>query len=1181
MATTMAYTVAELKEFLRARDLSSAGTKAELINRLEQFDENIWENIAEEGRVTREAARTSHLDDQRITEAGQAAYGEETRRRESERIRRDKARWDTMLNEQMQRELDLLRRENMVMQRELEIMRNEQMRTRSFSASPDIPGDAERVRGPTGPSPTMSIRAIGDLLSDFDGRDNTFWKWEQQVNLLRTTYHLDENATRVLISSKLKARAASWFHSKAEHITLRIDDLLREMKIMFDHRPSRLSLRRQFENRVWNSGELFTDYFHDKIILGNRVPIAEGELVEYIIDGVTDQQLRNQARIMRIKTTADLLESFENIKLDPKRMNERDLKEKKETKFGRIQQQTLVGKPPKKEVRCFNCSEMGHISTSCQKPKRQQGGCFECGSMLHRIAGCPRRTASQSGESNMARETTTTRRELSAATSMNMVQPATLNAPYTVSISYNIADNSGQNCKYTLCAMLDSGSPISLIKNCLVPLHARTQGCETGPEFCGINGSPLKILGRFYQDVEIEGISIKLNFYIVPDNTMAFMAILGRDFSSHPLIRITWDGKLVITRKTPEVITDELDCAIKQIMNIECISGVSTEQEKLQINSKIGPEKIERIRDMYVSDYIKIKETSAMEIDFEMKIALKHNQPVSFRPRRLSFADKQKLQVILDDLLERGIIRPSESPYASPIVLVRKKNGETRLCIDYRELNRITVKDNFPSQLIDDNIDQLKEKKFFTTLDLKDGYYNVRMAREAIQFTSFVTPLGQYEFLYCPFGLTNAPKVFHRFIRKVFSNLIRTGKMLPFFDDFFIATETLEEHLEILQEIFRAAGQHRLTFRLDKCFFAQNEIDYLGYHVSVDGIRPSDNNIASVINYPIPRNAKEVLRFVALASYFRRFIPQFSMIAKPLYDLIKKEVKFKFREEESKAFETLKKQLSSKPILAIYSPKAETELHCDASVSGFGAILLQKQSDGNFRPISYFSQRTTPAESKYHSFELECLAVVYAVKRFHVYLGGIFFKIMTDCDSFRLTLSKQNINPRISRWAMFLQDYDFEIQYRPGKRMSHVDALSRCHSILAIEGNTFEQTLSICQDKDDEIGKIRDKLQKTEMKFFELCNGLVYRKDKMKKLLFYVPHSMENNVIRTCHDDLGHVGLDKVVDNILKVYWFPKLREKAKDYIANCLRCREFSPPSGKQPGYRHNILDKIRINVN
>lgn len=491
-------------------------------------------------------------------------------------------------------------------------------------------------------------------------------------------------------------------------------------------------------------------------------------------------------------------------------------------------------------------------------------------------------------------------------------------------------------------------------------------------------------------------------------------------------------------------------------MNIDCVNEAHTAREKLQINPELDNDVIDEIRNMYDLEYVKTKETSTEEVDFEMKIVLKHDQPISFRPRRLSFADKGKLQIILDDLLQRGIIRPSETPYASPIVLARKKNGEMRLCVDFRELNKITVRDNFPSQLIDDNIDQLKDKGFFTTLDLKDGYFNVRMAPDSIQYTSFVTLLGQFEFLCCPFGLTNALKVFHRFIQKIFTDLIRKGKMLSFFDDFFIATETLEEHLEILREVFQVAGQSRLTFRLDKCFFAQTEIDYLGYRVNISGIRPSNNNIASVVNYPIPRNAKQVLQFVSLASYFRRFIRGFSIIAKPLYDLVRKGAQFKFGTAEYEAFETLKTHLSSKPILAIYSPKAETELHCDASASGFGAILLQKQDNSAFRPISYFSQRTTPAESKYHSFELECPAVVKAIKRFHVYLSGMHFKIVTDCDSFRLTLSKQNINPRISRWAMFLQDYDYEIQHRSGTRMQYVDALSRCHSVLVIMGNTFE-----------------------------------------------------------------------------------------------------------------------------
>lgn len=401
---------------------------------------------------------------------------------------------------------------------------------------------------------------------------------------------------------------------------------------------------------------------------------------------------------------------------------------------------------------------------------------------------------------------------------------------------------------------------------------------------------------------------------------------------------------------------------------------------------------------------------------------------------------------------------------------------------------------------------------------------------------------------------------------------MRENKILLYLDDILVATESVGEHVGILREVFELSGRCRLRFRLDKYCFMQTEIKYLGYCIDQHGIRPSNENIESVLNYPIPRNIKEVQRFVGLASYFRRFIPGFSMVAKPLYDIIKKNATFIFGASEGATVEALKNHLSGGPVLAIYSPHAEIELHCDASVSGFGGILLQKQSDGNWRPVSFWSQRTTPAESKYHSFELECLAVVYAIKRFHVYLAGRRFKVMTDCDSFRLTLNKKYVNPRISRWALFLQNYDCEVVHRPGERMSHVDALSRCHSVLVLEGSTFERTLSICQDRDEEIVNIRDELEKGDIKYYELRDDLVYRKYKNKKLLFYVPRTMENNVIRTCHDDLGHVGVDKVVDNITKIYWFPRMRDKIKEYISNCLRCIEFSPPNGRAEGYLHSI---------
>lgn len=589
------------------------------------------------------------------------------------------------------------------------------------------------------------------------------------------------------------------------------------------------------------------------------------------------------------------------------------------------------------------------------------------------------------------------------------------------------------------------------------------------------------------------------------------------------------------------------------------------------INPNVSRSAAEAVRTTYIDVRSSERKPIAPAHEPEMIISLKHEQPISFRARRLSYADKEKLNIMLENLVKEKIIRESNSPYASPI-LVRKKTGDLRLCVDYRELNKITIRDNFPTPMIEDHIDRLKGKKVYSCLDLKNGFYHIKMAESSIKYTSFVTPMRQYEYLKMPFGLTNAPRVFQRYIYNVFRSMITQNKVLIYMDDIMIATEGIDEHLIILREVLEKAHDHNLRFRLDKCHFLYNQITYLGYLVDEKGIQPSPANVDSIVNYPLPRNTKDVQRFIGLASYFRKFVPKFSIVAKPLYDLLKKGVNFKFEAEENNAFDALKVCLANQPILAIYCPKAATELHCDASSSGFGAILLQRQGNAQYKPVLYFSHRTSPVESKYHSFELECLAAIYAIKRFHAYLSGIRFKIVIDCDSFRLTLSKQTINPRIARWAMFLQQYDYEIVHRPNKRMTHVDALSRCNSISVLEGNTFERVLSIKQDQDPEICKIRDKLEETEDKMYELRDGHVYRKINKRKLLFYVPHTMENNVIRTCHDDLGHVGISKVIANINKVYWFPNMREKVKRYLENCLKCIEFSPPSGKSEGYLHSI---------
>lgn len=341
--------------------------------------------------------------------------------------------------------------------------------------------------------------------------------------------------------------------------------------------------------------------------------------------------------------------------------------------------------------------------------------------------------------------------------------------------------------------------------------------------------------------------------------------------------------------------------------------------------------------------------------------------------------------------------------------------------------------------------------------------------------------------------------------------------------------------------------------------------------VDKDGVRPDPANVAAVTQFPVPKSIASVHSFVGLVSYFRRFIENFSILAAPLYALLKKGAQFKFGEKESQAFEILKSKLVQMPILALYSPTAETEVHCDASALGYGVILLQKQKDNLMHPVFYYSKRTTETEAKYHSYELECLALVYAVKRFHVYLNGIRFKVFTDCESFKLTMNKKHMNPRIARWALLFQNYDFSIEHRAGSRMKHVDALSRNTNILILTENTFEQTLSIKQIEDRDINKLKEQLSRSEDKYFEMRNGLVYRKYK-DGLLFYVPGSMEASVIRSVHEEYGHLGVEKTSEVILRTFWFLNLREKVKSFISNCLKCITYSPVYGRKEGELHSI---------
>jgi len=331
------------------------------------------------------------------------------------------------------------------------------------------------------------------------------------------------------------------------------------------------------------------------------------------------------------------------------------------------------------------------------------------------------------------------------------------------------------------------------------------------------------------------------------------------------------------------------------------------------------------------------------------------------------------------------------------------------------------IKDRYPLPLEEDQLDMLQGARVFSTLDLTNGFFHVRMDESSRKYTAFVVPDGHYEFLRVPFGLCNSPAVFQRFVNAVFRDFMREKVVLAYMDDLIIPSDDIEGGIKKLERVLVTASEAGLIINWKKCCFLQASVEFLGHVISNDCIRPSDRKTA-VRRFPCPTSVKQVESFLGLSGYFRKFIPGYSAIARPLTNLLRANVKFHFGTVEKDAFKRFKIMLSDKPILNLYRVKAETELYADASALGYGAILLQRNNeDQRFHPVYYFSGKTTPAEAKYSSYELEVLAIVKALKKFRVYLLGIAFIIVTDCRAFTLTMSKKDLCVRVARWALLLE----------------------------------------------------------------------------------------------------------------------------------------------------------------
>lgn len=511
------------------------------------------------------------------------------------------------------------------------------------------------------------------------------------------------------------------------------------------------------------------------------------------------------------------------------------------------------------------------------------------------------------------------------------------------------------------------------------------------------------------------------------------------------------------------------------------------------------------------------------EMNFGVKhtIVLSDNVPIRQPVRKLAHKEEEFLKPHLEELQKDGFIEPSTSPFAAPIIIVPKKSGGFRLCIDYRRLNEKTLKEQYPIPRIDETFDSIAGSVIFTTLDLQSGYWQVPIDEESKKLTAFITKFGLFQWLVMPFGLTNAPATFQRLMDAILRGL-KWECCLVYLDDIIIYSRSITEHLKHLELVLKRLAQYNLKVNLKKCSFAMSKLLYLGHLVSKEGIQPDPAKIEAVTKLKPPKDVSEVRTLIGLFSYYRRFIKNFSHIAEPLVRLTQKGIQFEWGEEQKKAFSTLTSHLIKQPILAYPDFSQPFILQTDASSYAVGAILAQIR-DGKERVIAYASQMLNKAQRNYSVTEKEAYAIHWATKYFRPYLLGREFEIQTDHKALEYLASKAPENEKLARWSLGLQDLNFRVTYRRGIQNGNADAMSRMVGMVACTAR------------------------------FRYDGSNLFLGDKRVP-----PKTEREEILKNFHEALGHPSIEALMKEVSKTYYWSSMNTDIQNLQASCITCAKY-----------------------
>ena len=622
---------------------------------------------------------------------------------------------------------------------------------------------------------------------------------------------------------------------------------------------------------------------------------------------------------------------------------------------------------------------------------------------------------------------------------------------------------------------------------------------------------------------------------------------------------------------------------------IATLDNTSTESKPLDTHI---PDKYRSFLDVFSK---KSADTLPPHREYDHPINLEPDTKPPFGPLyNLSELELNALREWIDENLGKGFIRTSKSPAGAPILFVKKKDGSLRLCVDYRGLNKITIKDRTPLPLIGESIDRLRRAKVFTKIDLR-GAYNLLRIREGDEWkTAFRTRYGHFETLVMPFGLTNAPATFQSFMNDIFRDLLDHFVVI-YLDDILIYSDTPEQHTDHVTQVLERLRSHQLYAKAEKCEFDKQQCQFLGFVISKDGVKMDDSKVKAVLEWPAPTTVKQLQAFLGFANFYRRFIPRFSRTCVPLTRLLKKGSTFSFGPQHQQSFETLKNSFRSAPVLGHFDPAKPITLETDASDFAIAGIISQPGSDGQLYPIAFHSRKMQPAECNYEIYDKELLAIVDSFKIWRHYLEGNPHPIEIFCDHKNLEYFRTTkiLSRRQVRWSLVLNSYQYNFNFRPGKKNTKVDAFTRRHDYSegdnALASAEPPQILlrpvqvSPLESEQDVVTRIKagydsdpalssllpyirnptrqrpPNLQNQLQPFSLTDDGLILHHG-----LIYVPNDEDlfAAILKLIHDHptAGHFGRFKTVELLSRNYYWPKSTEFVKSYIRTCDLCQRSKP---------------------